>query len=210
MLSRVMTGVLSACATECRKWAGILLTPRLRLAPATMSGREGLDLRVGRLVDGSALLYVPHGARTGMFYCEVETALDMRETRADTEFLVWVGAGGWTDSCETTVTGRKKIYVGAHGRRLGPWMAAVAKWRMERNAELDESMRHYRNFHFMSLLNHLWDAIQRTPKGFVERWALRGPAAAEEAWAEAETVYPKIKGDVHRRALFDVLIKEAQ
>jgi hypothetical protein len=63
--------------------------------------------------------------------------------------------------------------------------------------------------HFMSLLNHLWTDLYREPQGFVERWALRGPEAADDAWAEAETLSPKLKGKKHGRALFEVLKTEA-
>ena len=197
-----------------RKWAAILLTPCLNFVPATMNMREGFDLRVCRLVDGSALLYVPHGGRSGMFCCEVETALGMHEARAAkvrvSEYLAWVNAGAWSDWNQSSVTGRKMIAVGNglmlyDKRRLSPWMNRMVTWRMERNAELDMSMRHYLNFGFMSLLNHLWDDISRTPVGFVERWALKGPEAVDMAWDEAVTVYPKLKDEKHSRTLFEAL-----
>ena len=174
--------------------------------------REGFDLRVCRLVDGSALLYVPHGGRSGMFCCEVETVLGMHDAAKVRvgEYLAWINAECWSDRKQSTVTGRKMISVGNgvmlyDKRRLSQWMAWVIKWRMKRNAELDMLMRHYQNFIFMSLLNHLWDDINRRPAGFVERWALRGPDAVEEAWAEAESVYPGLKEKKHSRALFEVL-----
>ena len=200
------------------KWVGILCTPRLKFVPATMNTREGFDLRVCRLVDGSALLYVPHGGRSGMFCCEVEWALGMHEARADKvragEYLAWVNAKGWSDWNQSTVTGRKMISIGNgvflyEKRRLSQWMTWVIKWRMERSAELDVLMRHYQNFIFMSLLNHLWDDINRRPAGFVERWALRGPDAAEDAWNEAESAFPGLKEKKHSRTLFEVL-KEDQ
>ena len=191
-----------------RQWLGILFTPRLNFVPATMNTREGFDLRVCQLVDGSALLHVPHAGTPGMFCCEVETALGIHHDKAHVgEYLSWVNAKGWSDWNRSTVTGRKMIYVGDRvilyeKRRLSQWMTWVIKWRMERNEEL---VRHYRNFSFMSLLNHLWDDIDRRPAGFVERWALRGPEAVEEAWAEAESVYPGLKEKKHSRALFEVL-----
>lgn len=196
------------------KWAGILFTPRLNFVPATMDGREGFDLRVCRLVDGSALLYVPHGGRSGMFCCEVESALGMHEARAakvrPTEYLVWVNAGGWTDWNSNSVTGREMISIGNKcmmyaRRQLSSWMNRIIKWRMVRNARMDSLMKHYGNPHFMSLLNHLWDDINREPAGFVERWALKGPERVDEAWAEAESVSPELKKKKHARALFEHL-----
>jgi hypothetical protein len=99
------------------KWAGILFTPLLMFRPATMNTREGFDLRVCRLVDGSALLYVPHGGRSWMFCYEVETALGMHDAHADKvrvgEYLAWVkvNAKGFRDWNQSTVTGRKMISV---------------------------------------------------------------------------------------------------
>lgn len=198
----------------CQKWVGILFTPSLNFVPATMNTREGFDLRVCRLVDGSALLYVPHGGRSGMLCCEVESALGMHEARAagvrPTEYLAWVNAGGWTDWNSNSVTGREMISIG-NGcmmyprRQLSSWMSWIIKWRMVRNAKMDKLMRHYGNVHFMSLLNHLWDDIYRQPAGFVERWALKGPERAYEAWAEAETISPQLKEKKHARALFEIL-----
>jgi hypothetical protein len=200
------------------KWVGILLTPRLNFVPATMNGREGFDLRVCRLVDGSALLYVPHGDRSGMFCCEVMTALGMHQARVRkvrvVSYLAWVNAGAWSDWNQSSVTGRKMIEIGdelmAYNKReLSPWMIWMITWRMQRNAELDRFMRHYHNFSFMSLLNHLWDDIERTPSGFVERWALKGPEAVDEAWDEAVTFKPELEEDKkHSRALFEALKKE--
>lgn len=202
-----------------RKWIGILFTPCLMFKPAIMDRREGFDLRVCRLVDGSALLYVPHGARSGMFCCEVETALGMHKPRAATvdaqEYLVWVNAVGWTDWNRSTVTGRAMISVengcmAYEKRRLSAWMSWMIKRRMVRDARTDALMRHYRNYHFMSLLNHLWDDIDRRPYGFVERWALRGPEHVDEAWAEAKSIYPKLEDQKASRALFEVLKDKAQ
>ena len=199
------------------KWVGILLTPRLRFVPATMNTREGFDLRVCRLVDGSALLYVPHGSRTGMFCCEVETALGMHQARARKvrvpSYLAWVNAGALNDWNQSSATGRKMIGIGNalmayNERELSPWMIRMITWRMQRNAELDMLMRHYLNFTFMSLLNHLWDDIDRTPPGFVERWALKGPEAVDEAWDEAVTFKPELEDTKHSRALFEALKKD--
>ncbi len=108
------------------------------------------------------------------------------------------------------LTVRKMISVGNEvmlyeKRRLSQWMALVIKWRMERNAELDLLMRHYQNLSFMCLLNRLWDDINRRPAGFIERWALRGPEAVEEVWAEAESICPGLKEKKHSRALFEIL-----
>ena len=154
-----------------------------------------------------------------MFCCEVEMALGMNEARASkvraTEYLSWINAKGWRDLNQHTVTGRKMINVCDYGcmlyekRRLSPWMAWMIKWRMHRNIKLDVLMKHYQNMHFMSLLNHLWTDLYREPQGFVERWALRGPEAADDAWAEAETLSPKLKEKKHGRALFEVLKTEA-
>jgi len=199
-----------------RKWAAILLTPSLKFVPTTMNMREGFDLRLCRLVDGSALLYVPHGGRTGMFYCEVEMALGLMHAASASEYLIWVNAEGWSDWNQNTVSGREMISVGdtrcmAHDkRRLSPWMAWMIKWRMQRTAELDHAMRHYQNYHFMSLLNHLWDSIDRRPKGFVERWALKGPEAADDAWTEAVSVSPALLQKNASSALFEVLKEEAR
>jgi hypothetical protein len=182
-----------------------------------MNSREGFDLRVCQLIDGSALLHVPHGGRSGMFCCEVEMALGMHEARATTvratEYLSWINTKGWSDWNKRTVTGRKMIVIRDSGcmlyekRRLSPWMAWMIKWRMHRNIELDVLMRHYQNFHFMTLLNYLWIDLYRTPKGFVETWALRGPDAVDEAWAEAETISPELKEKKYGRALFEALKK---
>ena len=212
-----MQAMLGILWLNVRKWAAILLTPRLNFVPATMNMREGFDLRVCRLVDGSALLYVPHGSRSGMFCCEVETTLGMHEARAAkgrmSEYLVWVNAGAWSDWNQSSVTGRRMIAIGNglmlfDKRRLSPWMTWMITWRMERNAELDMSMRHYLNYGFTSLLNHLWDDISRKPAGFVERWALKGPEAVDGAWDEAVAVYPKLKDKKHSRALFEALKKD--
>lgn len=200
------------------KWVGILFTPRLNFVPATMNRREGFDLRVCRLVDGSILLYVPHGGRSGMICCEVESALGMHEARSakvrPTEYLAWVNAGGWTDWNSNSVTGREMISIGngcmMYARRqLTSCMNRIIKWRMVRNARMDSRMRHYGNVHFMSLLNHLWDNIDREPAGFVERWALQGPERVDEAWAEAESIFPALKEKKHARAFFEHL-KEVQ
>jgi hypothetical protein len=204
-----------------QKWVGILFTPRLEFSPATMNHREGFDLRICRLVDGSALLHVPHGYRSGMFCCEVEQALGMIKSRASnfkaTQYLSWINIDGWKDWNKCTVTGRKIITINDSAcmlydkRRLSSLMAWMIEWRMQgRNRELDALMRHYQNFHFMSLLNHLWIDIYRKPKGFAERWALRGPEAADDAWAEAETLSPELKEKKHGRALFEALKNEAQ
>ena len=202
-----------------RKWAGILLTSSLKFTAATMNLREGFDLRLCRLWDGSALLHVPHGARSGMFCCEVESALDMYEARAArvrvSEYLVWVNADGWRDWKKKTITDREMISVSCSKcihpdkRRLSQWMVWVIKWRMQRIAELDFSLRHYRSFHFMCLLNHLWCDIHREPHGFVERWALKGPEAAEEAWSEAVSIHPELLQEKQARSLFEVLKNEA-
>ena len=205
--------VLDAILLEARKWVAILLTHRLNFMPATMDMREGFDLRVCRLVDGSALLYVPHGSRSGMFCCEVETTLGISEARAAAKvhmYLAWVNAGAWSDWNRTSVTGRKMIAIGNElmlydKRRLSQWMTWMITWRMERNAELDMSMRHYLNYSFTSLLNHLWDDISRKPAGFVERWVLKGPEAVDDAWDEAVAVYPKLKDKKHSRTLFEAL-----
>jgi hypothetical protein len=202
-----------------RKWVGTLLTPSLKFTPATMNMREGFDLRLCRLWDGSALLYVPHGARPGMFCCEVESALDMHKARAAqvrvSEFMVWVNADGWIDWKRKTITDREMISINDREcinpdrRRLNPWMVWMIKWRMQRIAELDFSLRHYQSFHFMCLLNHLWCDIYREPHGFVERWALKGPEAAEEAWSEAVSIRPELLQKKEARSLFEVLKKEA-
>jgi hypothetical protein len=203
-----------------QKWVGILFTPRLEFTPATMNMREGFDLRVCRLVDGSVLLHVPHGGRSGMFCCEVEMALGVHEDKTAkvraTEYAVWINAKGWRDWNQCTVTGRKRISIGDdkcmlyEKRRLSPWMVQMIKWRMQKHNDVDVLMRHYRNFHFMAVLNYLWDNIDRIPKGFVERWALRGPEALDQAWAEAETISPGLQEKKHTRILFDVLKEEAQ
>jgi hypothetical protein len=203
-----------------RKWVGILLTPQLQFSPATMNYREGFDLRICRLVDGSALLHVPHGSRSGMFCCEVEQVLGMIESCASnveaTQYLSWVNIDGWKDRNNRTITGLKMITIHDSAcmlydkRRLSPLMAWMIKWRMHRNRELDVFMRHYQNFHFMTLLNHLWNNLHRKPEGFVERWVLQGPQALDEAWAEAETVFPNLNEKKHTRALFEVLKKKAQ
>ena len=182
-----------------RKWVGILFTPCLRFTAATMNMREGFDLRVCHLLDGSALLYVPHGYSSGMFCYEVEAALCMNRARRGqvrpSSFVAWVNAGEWSDLNRRTVTERKMISITNNcmpvaERRLSPWMIWMIQWRMRRDADLDVTMRHYQNILFMTCLYHLWLEIHRTPEGFVERWALRGPEAMDEARAEAETLKP--------------------
>jgi hypothetical protein len=202
------------------KWIGILFTPSLEFSLATMNYREGFDLRICRLVDGSALLHVPHGFRSGMCCCEVEQALGVLESRASnvkaTQYLSWINIDGWNDWNTRTVTGRRMIGIDGSAcmlydkRRLSPWMVWMIKWRMHRNRELDAAMRHYQNFHVMSLLNHLWIDLHRKPEGFVERWVLRGPQAVDEAWAEAKTISSDLNEKKHSHALFEVLKKEAQ
>ena len=153
-----------------------------------------------------------------MFCFEVESALGVHEARAGrkrpTEYLAWVNAGGWTDGNRNSVTGREMISISNWcmvyaSRRLSSWMSWMIKWRMVRNARMDLLMKHYGNMHFMSLLNHLWDDIDRQPAGFVERWALKGPERAELPWIEAESISPKLKEKKHARALFEILKKQA-
>ena len=207
---------LKECATRTHMLCAVLLTPRFNFVPATMNNREGFDLRVCPLVDGSALLHVPHGSRSGMFCCEVEMALDMYRpegrfcNRRAVEYLTWVRAGFWTDHKHITVTGRKSIYVECYGRTPSSWITRLIKWRTRKDHDMDVEMRHYSNFSFMSLLNHIWDSIRRTPKGFVERWALKGPEALDEAWKEACAINPKLNDkDSTMLALFNVLKEHA-